>query len=360
VFQMLVTNGHYAELAMQNQKHFSPDNWAEFEKAHREALTMVDKHVTNSTAAHEHGPIPANAIAQLAHGMHYLTDAFAAGHMRTPRKKMGRSGGLLAIVMHDLENELGLLVTNGFGHLWRAFGDGSLESPAAAQTDLLRKQYFASKARGKPIEVRFEANRDHVLNAVQAAMKHLHYQAQKHFGDAKNAPKYQENMRIVRGVSMGLLYDDPHRDAAPGDGPDRDSWLTMSLEDKVKFMRKHQPIVLPYTKDWTKGTGNHPPLAYVNTLGTVELDRTKSYDLDQHLAHSDRVLYQLDLDGAGDFSQDITRYTVLAALTPDYVKPWAGDSEVWLLTALRRWGDKRGIRDWILRRYAGLTGLGLP
>jgi hypothetical protein len=62
----------------------------------------------------EHGPIPANAIAQLTHGMHFLTDAFASGHMRVPRHQVGPQGSMLSVVMHDFDNSLGLIVENGF------------------------------------------------------------------------------------------------------------------------------------------------------------------------------------------------------------------------------------------------------
>ena len=59
------------------------------------ALQMIDALATasGSSTSPEHGPIPANAIAQLTHGMHFLTDAFASGHMRVPRHQVGADCG---------------------------------------------------------------------------------------------------------------------------------------------------------------------------------------------------------------------------------------------------------------------------
>ena len=39
---------------------------------------------------------------------------------------------------------------------------------------------------------------------------------------------------------------------------------------------------------------------------------------------------------------------------------WAGAREYWLGQAIEHWPDERGWRDAVLRRYAGLSGLGLP
>lgn len=72
------------------------------------------------------------------------------------------------------------------------------------------------------------------------------------------------------------------------------------------------------------------------------------------------MLYQLDLQDADDFSQNITDMVVLEALTPVSALSWAGTREHWLGQAIEHWPDKRGYRDALLRRYAGLTGLDLP
>jgi hypothetical protein len=290
--------------------------------------------------------------------MHFLTDAFASGHMRTPRKLLGRDGSLLAGVMHDLENDLGLLVRNDLGQSWRAFGDSSLNAGSQSQLALVTTQ----RGHNNAIDGSFYANRQRAISAVAAAMKQLHYQAQSHFGDSANAAQFQDVLRNARGTDGGLRHDDLVPNATPGDSRQhRDDWIAMSINKKIEYMRKHTPTPYPVTDDWIKGTGNHPPLVIENPKGTLQFDPKGNYSLDQHLASSDHVLYQLDLAGAGAFSQDITRLVSLAALTPKYAEKWGGPRETKLLDALEnRWKDKRGIRDWILRKYAGITGLGLP
>ena len=74
-----------------------------------------------------------DAVAQTAFGLHFLSDAFSSGHMRTPRVVLGREGSLLAGIMHDFDNQLGLAVENQLGRRWRAFGDGYLEADGRKQ-----------------------------------------------------------------------------------------------------------------------------------------------------------------------------------------------------------------------------------
>ena len=360
MLQMIVTNGAYAELAMTNERHFSPSNWQAFETAHTQALQIIDRQVPINSVTIEYAPIPADAIAQLAYGMHFLTDAFAAGHMRTPRRALGRSGSLLSGVMHDLENELGLTVQNGFRKRWRAFGDSHLDVSTPEQVRLLEQIASFARYTGLAIETNFMANHDHAMAAVGAAMKQLHYQAQKYFGDTANAAAFQPILQALRGNDSGLLHDDLVGNANPGDGTRRDDWIAMDIASKIRYMRKHQPAPMPTASGFRSGTSNHPPLVEVDSAGHIVFDRTASYSLDQHLYADKPVLYQLDLQDADDFSQNITDMVVLEALTPVSALSWAGTREHWLGQAIEHWPDKRGYRDALLRRYAGLTGLDLP
>lgn len=80
-----------------------------------------------------------HALAIDAFGAHFLTDLFASGHLRVPRRVLQERlglicGGLLrARKMHDEDNDRGLLVTtrHAFGPrlVWRTYGDGKLETP---------------------------------------------------------------------------------------------------------------------------------------------------------------------------------------------------------------------------------------
>jgi len=72
---------------------------------------------------------------------HFLSDAFAAGHIRTPAQQLFFHGddaewkltknidGLLAMHMHDNDNGMGLEVQNAKGEQWRSYGDGCLNIP---------------------------------------------------------------------------------------------------------------------------------------------------------------------------------------------------------------------------------------
>jgi hypothetical protein len=69
---------------------------------------------------------------------HFLTDLFSSGHQRTPRKELydylkekgGKKipfknafAGMMANVMHDEDNENGVVLENGNGMVWSAYGD---------------------------------------------------------------------------------------------------------------------------------------------------------------------------------------------------------------------------------------------
>src|SRR5262249_16349124 len=145
-------------------------------------------------------------------------------------------GSLLSGIMHNFDNQLGLTVENGLGRRWRAFGDDYLNNLGPAQRKLL-------DGMTQTIEARSDANRDYLISAMGAAMKQLHYQAQRHFGDRGNAAEFQAVPTGTRGRASGLLYDDAVFDSAPGDGSaTRDAWIAMDIPAKIAYMRKHQPL----------------------------------------------------------------------------------------------------------------------
>jgi len=83
------------------------------------------------------------ALAIDAFGCHFLTDSFASGHMRVPRRELDKDFGVLlgslkmSKAMHDEDNQLGLWcatqATASLPHrvVWRAYGDGRLRSEEA-------------------------------------------------------------------------------------------------------------------------------------------------------------------------------------------------------------------------------------
>jgi hypothetical protein len=82
------------------------------------------------------------AIAIDAFGCHFLTDLFASGHIRVPRRVLGERYGILrgslymSLRMHNEDNEAGLWCTTRLAttprQMWRAFGDGKLRSEVAS------------------------------------------------------------------------------------------------------------------------------------------------------------------------------------------------------------------------------------
>jgi hypothetical protein len=312
LFQMVVTNGYYAELAMNNEKHFFPANWKAFEDAHLQALTLIEQQIPISPFPSDAAPIPAAAIAQTAYGLHFLSDGFASGHMRTPRAILGRAGSLLAGVMHDFDNKIGLLVKNDFGDTWRAYGDGHLQVPFA------------------PPDFPRNINRDRAISAMGTAMKQLHYHAQRFFGDASH-PEFQGILGRARGTAKGLLHDDAVKKSDPGEGTGRDAWLKMDAAAKIRFLRKHQPHPLSENPNWRSGTGNHPPLV-VDAGGSPSIDPRHDYFIGQTLKEG--RLYELQLNE--DDTTNFTNEALLALLTPDAALSWLGAKEVWLANLLKK------------------------
>lgn len=141
----------YLALASQNHCHFGmqpPDgrisdarNYALrlYRGYHRRALAEAAEaaEALRGSAAFE------RALVTEAFGCHFLTDLFAAGHIRVPRKALSERFGVLqgslsmSEGMHSEDNEAGLWVTprvaqRGARVVWRAYGDGVLRKPEAA------------------------------------------------------------------------------------------------------------------------------------------------------------------------------------------------------------------------------------
>jgi hypothetical protein len=140
----------YLALASQNYCHFAcpAPGWSEMSNAalrlyrgyHTRALqeARAARNAVNTDIALRH------ALATDAFGCHFLTDLFASGHMRVPRRLLGDRYGVLrgalgmSLRMHAEDNELGLWCTTrlprspGERVVWRAYGDGLLRQEVAA------------------------------------------------------------------------------------------------------------------------------------------------------------------------------------------------------------------------------------
>ena len=119
------TGGRYLELAQANASHFSTglagnnlDTWRQY---HRRAIAAARRGDANL------------AWGLNAAGDHFLTDAFSAGHIRTPRLELQQlpGGQVDSLIRHDLDNAFGVEVMND-RRRWIAYGDRLLDHPSNA------------------------------------------------------------------------------------------------------------------------------------------------------------------------------------------------------------------------------------
>lgn len=141
------SNGQYLKLAKNNDDHFAVRNKLAWEKHHVQAIDLAEK-------SRDDDELFERAKLIEAAGAHFLTDAFAAGHlfekrvvltailmdlakkpmeahnpqMQTYVGALGNSNSAQMILklIHDRMNAEGFEITNGKGMKWRTFGDDSL------------------------------------------------------------------------------------------------------------------------------------------------------------------------------------------------------------------------------------------
>jgi Domain of unknown function (DUF4157) len=136
------TGGRYISLAAHNVSHFANvsggrNNLATWRDGHAAALALAAAGNANAAWA-------MNAAAD-----HFLTDAFAAGHLRPDRAHdvLSTRGNIQSKVLHDLDNEHGVSVHNLRGDHWIQYGDDHLNDAADAYgLRIAREAVEASKA----------------------------------------------------------------------------------------------------------------------------------------------------------------------------------------------------------------------
>lgn len=122
--------GRYLLLALENVDHFSPNNLVAYKNGHKVALNQALK--AQKTGNRSDLEL---AYAMDAFASHYLSDHFAAGHLRTPRSELKDKitpavlGTLLSNYMHNEENKYGIHVHNELGDHWIVYGDYSYFNP---------------------------------------------------------------------------------------------------------------------------------------------------------------------------------------------------------------------------------------
>jgi hypothetical protein len=121
-------NGRYLNLSVTNLDHFGVDAMACYNAGH----ILAQQSAINAKGSQDPNTDLMVAYAINAFADHFLTDLFAAGHMRTPRRKLYESAsnyltqvaaGVCAKGMHDEDNKFGLWVENERRDKWVAYGD---------------------------------------------------------------------------------------------------------------------------------------------------------------------------------------------------------------------------------------------
>lgn len=201
-----ITGGRYLELAQQNDAHFARLNRAEWRRLHVEALAEARAAGRENDEERFQRALLIDAAAG-----HFLTDAFAAGHLfdksevlaaitshlstHTPRTQnpemqayigaiamAGRLPQLVLKNIHDRMNQEGFAVENARGMQWRTFGDNYLEVARETQrvaslaVFLSRQQVFAAREGAEPNPDEVEAlmpNEDSVQQATRQAIAYV-------------------------------------------------------------------------------------------------------------------------------------------------------------------------------------------
>jgi hypothetical protein len=148
------------QLLVDNSDHFSSNAQEAYLIGHREAIRVA----AEAFKTKDQGGLK-TAYAMEAFACHFLTDLFAAGHIRNQRgeletcliMKLGFTAeqakplaGLLTGAQHEKDGNEGLNVEDGEKQFWRAYGDGN---------------FFAPKNK---------ENRDKVITATRRSVQEIH------------------------------------------------------------------------------------------------------------------------------------------------------------------------------------------
>lgn len=122
-------NGRYMRLQSENFDHFGSDAIAAYSSGHGAALSVANAARQQSDLALQQAQLQL-AYAMNAFADHFLSDLFAGGHIRTPRRQLrdllrawGPVTDLLAMYMHNEDCQYGVTVVNARGDQWTAYGD---------------------------------------------------------------------------------------------------------------------------------------------------------------------------------------------------------------------------------------------
>ena len=203
-----ITGGRYLRLAAANDTHFAILNKREWRRLHEQAIAVA----RTASGANQEAQFQQALLIDAAAG-HFLTDAFAAGHLFPKQRVLasiavylrahpvtaqnpamqtylgvislaGRMDQLVLKNIHDRMNREGFEVANDRGMRWRTFGDNSLslaqetQRIAALAVFLSRQQIIAVRgnatAAANPAEIEsLMPNDDTIERATQQAIAYI-------------------------------------------------------------------------------------------------------------------------------------------------------------------------------------------
>jgi hypothetical protein len=182
----------YLELAEDNTAHFGWHNVKKYCENHARAISYA-RQAKSQTAADENWM---QAMFYNGFADHFLTDGFAAGHIRVPRQQIrewapskgysGKLAGFLSKVLHDQDGHVdtfhaqgeqglnageGLRVKNSLGTEWSTRCDGQLFLvPRHANDPLIAEPVAAVEASLREV---FAAQEGRAPEGVYEALKHV-------------------------------------------------------------------------------------------------------------------------------------------------------------------------------------------
>jgi len=133
-----LNQGRYLKLANENFDHFGDNAWVTYRIGH--ALALQTALIARKSQDLNKLEL---AYAMNAFACHFLSDHFAAGHIRTPRNELTAQvtpktvASILARYMHDEENAIGIHLHNKKNQNWIAYGDQSYLNPKNAVNRLI-------------------------------------------------------------------------------------------------------------------------------------------------------------------------------------------------------------------------------
>jgi hypothetical protein len=128
-----IVEGRYLSLALKNFDHFGADAVTAYRIGHgraiEEALAAYKERTRPGGSIDSANRTFERALAMSAFADHFLTDLFAAGHLRVPRRAVAADfaenySAAIARHQHLEDNHFGLFVRNAKGRCWKCFGDG--------------------------------------------------------------------------------------------------------------------------------------------------------------------------------------------------------------------------------------------